>query len=61
MIEKRNCDYFESLSNDQLEKGVKLCQDKIETLTTDTRNLQHNLKNILFVLKSRKISKEKKN
>jgi len=58
MIEKRNCDYYEEFDNFQLEKAATFCQDEIETLETDTRNLKHNLRNILFVLKSRKISKD---
>jgi len=58
MSEKRNCDYYEVFDNFQLEKAVISCQEKIETLKTDTVNLQHNLKNILFVLKSRKISRD---
>ena len=58
MPEKRNCDYYKAFDNFQLEKAVTSCQEKIETLKTDTVNLQHNLKNILFVLKSRKLSSE---
>jgi len=59
MSEKRNCDYYEGFDNFQLEKAVTSCQERIETLETDTRNLKHNLRNMLFVLKSRKLSQEK--
>jgi len=67
LTEKRNCEYYESSSDDHLEKMAIQCEEKIKTLKinaenlkTNTRNLQHNLKNILFVLKSRNLSKEEK-
>ncbi len=55
MTEKRNCDYYEKLDNDTLDKVTKEIYDIITANLLDTKILKHNLKNISFVLKSRKI------
>ena len=58
MNEKINCENYEVFDNDHLEKLAILSQIEIQTLQSNTKSLQHNLKNILFVLKSRKRSSE---
>ena len=58
MSEKINCENYEVFDNDYLEKLAILSQIEIQTLQSNTKSLQHNLKNILFVLKSRKMSSE---
>ena len=60
-IEKRNCDYYEKLDTDRLEKVAQLIDYEITVKQLETKILAHNLKNILFVLKSREISSEDKN
>jgi len=58
VAEKINCENYEVFDNDHLEKLAILSQIEIQTLQSNTKNLQHNLKNTLFVLKSRSISNE---
>ncbi len=58
MTVKINCENYEVFDNDYLEKLAILSQIEIQTLQSDIKNLQHNLKNVLFVLKVRKISNE---
>lgn len=60
MTEKINCEDYKVFDNDHLEKLVILSQIEIQTLQSNTKSLQHNLKNILFVLKSRRISNDAK-
>ena len=55
MIEKRNCDYYEKLDNEELEKVAIDIDNKITVKQIEIKILAHNLRNISFVLKSRKI------
>lgn len=56
-IEKRNCDYYEKLDNEELEKIAKQIDYEITVKQIETKILVHNSKNISFVLKSRKDEK----
>ena len=60
MIEKRNCDYYEKLDNEELEKVAIDIDNKITVKQIEIKILAHNVKNILFVLKSRRISNDEK-
>ena len=53
-IEKRNCDYYAKLDTEKLEKEAKEINYSLTPRQIEIKILEHNLRNILFVLKLRK-------